>query len=380
MFSFYVTYRDGGASLAAKHHAVLLSLGSESKVGLEHAGGLIFRLLRRVNALLAKLIVKKHSRQSFSFNFFAQQKLSNSSSSGTDVLHWTADGYISHRSRLAPESAIVLHDLWYLTGGCHFELDCAEFPNCEKCPQIRRPFRFLFQYQLNQKRKFLEQNNPVIIATNENTHRYVADYNRARGLCLRSGVVPIPNGHSQVPFQVVPRQRRFVVPAYSLNDYRKGLDLLLDALDFVDEQVTLVFLGRDTPSLRKYLEARTPKNITLEFSGYLHEKKEVGSLFQSATGVLIPSRQETLPNVVIEALYHGAPVVCFDVGGHSCVVNQSNGVLVTPFDTKAFGCAIDLVSTGTFDYEAIHESIAIEFSDEVITSRLRTILGGCLDT
>ena len=53
--------------------------------------------------------------------------------------------------------------------------------------------------------------------------------------------------------------------------------------------------------------------------------------------VLLPSRQDNLPNVAIEANLVGTPVIAFHIGGVSEIVRDSlTGFIIKPFDCEMF--------------------------------------------
>ena len=53
--------------------------------------------------------------------------------------------------------------------------------------------------------------------------------------------------------------------------------------------------------------------------------------------LIFPSRQDNLPNVVIEAMSTGLPVIGFDIGGMKDLIkNNFNGYLCNPFDINDF--------------------------------------------
>lgn len=106
---------------------------------------------------------------------------------------------------------------------------------------------------------------------------------------------------------------------------------------------------------------------------YLFFKKEipytrVATEMQNASALILFSRFENLPCVILEALCCGLPVISTDVGGIKEVVNETNGILVDSEDEKALKNAlkemienyhlfdrkkIALDSTETFAYNTI---------------------------
>ena len=63
----------------------------------------------------------------------------------------------------------------------------------------------------------------------------------------------------------------------------------------------------------------------------------------------LPSYSEGCPNVVVEALACGRPVVATNVGGIPELVNESNGILVEPRDPVSLRTALDRALDKTWD-------------------------------
>ena len=72
----------------------------------------------------------------------------------------------------------------------------------------------------------------------------------------------------------------------------------------------------------------------------------------------LPSRHEGMPNVVLEALACGRPVVASDVGGIPEVVTENMGALVPPQDPVALARALACVLDEPHDAAAISSALA----------------------
>jgi glycosyltransferase involved in cell wall biosynthesis len=55
---------------------------------------------------------------------------------------------------------------------------------------------------------------------------------------------------------------------------------------------------------------------------------------------VLTSDSESLSNVILEAMAAGLPVVAFDVGGNSELVNDERGALVPPGNEEQFAAAL----------------------------------------
>ena len=168
---------------------------------------------------------------------------------------------------------------------------------------------------------------------------------------------------------------------------QKGLADLLDAMvspamrdhdaQRVSEPTTLDVVG-DGPD-RHALEARaTELGLTerVRWYGALPQPALV-PLYQGARALVIPSREEGLGLVAVEAQLCGTPVVAYADGGLIDVVrHEHGGTLVTVGDTRALGEALAhlLADEGTArerGMTARHDMLA-RFSPEAVADRYLT--------
>jgi glycosyltransferase involved in cell wall biosynthesis len=136
-----------------------------------------------------------------------------------------------------------------------------------------------------------------------------------------------------------PAQGRHLVAVGRLNR-QKGFDLLLKAFhhalqEVPDLQLTIVGDGPDESYLRG-MANELGVSTAVTFEGY----QENPYPFMAQADLLVSSsRWEGLPNVVLEALACGTPVVAFDCPGgtQEIIRNEENGWLVPTGDTDSLG-------------------------------------------
>ena len=86
-----------------------------------------------------------------------------------------------------------------------------------------------------------------------------------------------------------------------------------------------------------------------------------------ASNVLtLPSWSEGYPNVVVEGLACGRPVVATDVGGTSEILNEANGILIEPRKSEVLQRALDQALRADWDLSAIAKNMRRTWDDVAV--------------
>ncbi|MGA7831656.1 MAG: glycosyltransferase [Terracidiphilus sp.] len=154
-------------------------------------------------------------------------------------------------------------------------------------------------------------------------------------------------------------------------DVKKGLRELVEAAASLHSErprmhIYLVGEGVDRPQIESAIQARNA-------SAYIHALRacdfdEVALWMAAADLVTLPSYMEGYPNVVIEALASGRPVVATRVGGIPEILDDSCGCLIPPRDSAALAQALASVLNRGWDARAI--SAGHSRSWETVTEEL----------
>jgi glycosyltransferase involved in cell wall biosynthesis len=123
---------------------------------------------------------------------------------------------------------------------------------------------------------------------------------------------------------------------------QKRVDVLLDAFARVCAQAAdaRLLLAGGGP-LRAALVAQAKALGIAERVAFLGQRDEVLSLHRAARGLVLPSEGEGLPNVVLEALAAGTPVIATDVTGTRELARDGvEALLVPPGDAGALAIAM----------------------------------------
>lgn len=127
----------------------------------------------------------------------------------------------------------------------------------------------------------------------------------------------------------------------------KGIDTLLNACHKAKQSWNIVIGGmiRSKEEHSKLLQQYQVNTLgeKVIFTDFL-SKNELRALYQSVDGFVFPSKADTLPLVVLDAMASSLPVIATNVGGISYQVDDTNGKLIDPDNTDALANALDELS------------------------------------
>lgn len=136
----------------------------------------------------------------------------------------------------------------------------------------------------------------------------------------------------------------------------KGCFDLLEAMPMLLERhpgARLVFAGSGTDRPRLGRRAASLAIATsVSFAGTI-EHARLAPLMRAASVVCLPSHSEGVPNVLLEAMACGTPVVATSVGGIPEVVPPHAGILVAPRQPAALADALGETIARRWDRDAI---------------------------
>jgi glycosyltransferase involved in cell wall biosynthesis len=181
----------------------------------------------------------------------------------------------------------------------------------------------------------------------------------------------VPNVVDPHVFAAVEKRPRGVyrfVHISSLDPEQKNFHLLLRAFHQLKKQQAKVELhvvsDGDYSAYAKLI-----KGFDFAKSIHFHGRQDsagVAAILQFADALVLSSRFENLPCVLLEALSTGTPMIATNVGGVAEVVNDSNGMLVASEDEQALLTAMTNIQQQQFSAQALHQAAQQKYSPTAI--------------
>jgi len=241
-----------------------------------------------------------------------------------DIIHVHAMyNYISLRrivelSKKIP-ICITLHDQRLFTGGCHYSNDCLNFQSdCTDCPQTKKSFNWVPGVTLNKSLALLESNYKLYYITPSEWLKTKAEQSallKGKTVYKIANAVPEVYKRNNVP-NVQSNSIIIGFFASDLNNPLKGLHTLLRACEIAGKKIRV--------TLKLFGTGKLPIKISnFEFS--MHEFTNdlmAVQAYQSCDLIVVPSLQDNYPNVILEALSCGVPVIGSRVGGISEILSS----------------------------------------------------------
>ncbi len=256
-------------------------------------------------------------------------------------LHWINNGFVQIEELKKINIPIIwsLHDMWPFTGGCHYDNECEKYQSdCKNCPMLSKNSK-LSNRIFQKKEKTYKQIKSLHI---NGLSKWLANCAAESSLFSENRIHNIPNCIDIEKFSPMLKDEAKQQLAFSKDkkvilfggiaatkDMRKGYDLLKMALLKMESKSdkALTVFGSSQKQEQEQID------MEVRYLGHISDQNQIRVIYSAADVIVIPSRQENLSNVVIEALACGTPVVAFDIGGMTdMIVHKKNGYLAKAFD------------------------------------------------
>jgi glycosyltransferase involved in cell wall biosynthesis len=364
------TDKSGGAAIAAQRlHSGLQEAGIASEMLVQQKTGDAptihgpIAAHEKVTAAsrypVARRLLKYVSgveTSNFSPAWFSKTIQNQIEALGPDIihLHYTGREFLRPEQLQKIQKPLIwtIHDMWPFTGGCHYDDGCGRYRNrCGKCPVLKSSGEKDLSRRLWRRKKKAYEKLPLTIVT---LSRWMQECVEDSTLLSGFPIERIPNGLNLQVFKPISRDMaRFIlgVPTEkklilfgtvsAVSKANKGFQFLQPTLQTLSadlKNIELMVFGSSKPS--------DPPDFgfSTRYMGRLYDEVTLALLYSAADVFVAPSKQDNLPNTVMEALACGTPCVAFAIGGMKDLIDhQDNGYLVPPFDTQEMATGLKWV-------------------------------------
>lgn len=292
-------------------------------------------------------------------------------------LHWVCAEALSLGEIAQIKKPIVwtMHDMWSFMGAEHY--DDLEHPGRWKAPYTAasRPASYrgldIDRFVWTRKARLWAGKTFNLVSPSN----WLANCARDSALMGNQPCVVIHNPLDTASFGPVDRsqaRRMLGLPSDkklilfgafgATSDLRKGYDLLIATLREFERlhggtnTEVMVFGGQKTGEIPGL-------GIKSHFRGTFHDDLSLRVVYSAADVFVAPSRQDNLPNTVVEAGACGLPTAAFDIGGMSDIVADGvTGRLAPPFDTAALASGIHRLLETPIARETVRAAAQSKFS------------------
>lgn len=285
-------------------------------------------------------------------------------------LHWITNciDYSTFFNAITKPVFWTLHDMNPFTGGCHYDNHCTNYQStCSNCPQLNHPESAWFaQHDLALKSKLKSNKNIHIISLN----KWMKDKAAASSLFQKYVHHIVWNSIDTTIFTETQKDKATnILPAANTkkkigyvatyHSELKGSDIFLQLVENykTSTNIHFVYIGQQYAS--------PMENCT--YAGSLKTAEELAAFYRSLDLLIVPSRADNLPNVIIEAICCGTPVYASNVGGIPSLIHERNGCLIDSYNISDWVNALDdfHLQIATFNKSLISSEAAMLYNKKL---------------
>lgn len=312
-------------------------------------------------------------------------------------VHWTSHFFdwreIKKIKSLGKAVVLTPHDLWTVTGGCHYPKGCDGYlKECQRCPMLKEDPGRLIPISRALKQQVVAEAVDVIVSPSRWMDDAIGEVERLKK--LRRVVIPYCVDVSQfggeqkeiakraLGFETARRLVLFC--AEHVTEGRKGLDSLIEVFKICESRPELrenlehnaefVLIGKGSESVK------IPTVFRVHGRGYVTTTEELCCYYSAADLVIYLGLEDNLPNVILEAMAVGAPVLGFNTGGvGDMIVDGVTGDLVRRGDVTNFASRLAVLLSDSKKLAWLgmnsRETALRRFSEQVVGLELRKLYG-----
>jgi glycosyltransferase involved in cell wall biosynthesis len=258
-------------------------------------------------------------------------------------LHWINFGFLSLTSldklfSLGKPVVWTLHDMWTVTGGCHYSRGCDHYlSHCQYCPYLAKPEQYDISFsQFETKKHIYEKAKMALVSPSQWLDRIVkhaaltqSTYSKSIPNCIDTDLFAPSNKKLVREKLDLPTDKKLILFAgANTQDPRKGFSYFKDALTLLSDDVEVLVLGKANPAVFDSFPA------PVHYLGKITRQEDMVDAYNAADMIVVPSLEDNLPNTIMEAMACGTPAVGFATGGIPEMIDHKQNGYVSEFKSS----------------------------------------------
>ncbi len=289
-------------------------------------------------------------------------------------LHWINFGFLSLNSlaklfTLNKPIIWTMHDMWAITGGCHYSRGCNKYQNhCHDCPYLSKPSAYDISFeQFEIKTHFYKKPNLTFVSPSN----WLTTLTQQAPLRLHHKAITIPNCIDTEIYRPIEKniaketlglpisKRLILFSGVNTADPRKGYRYFEEAINsLTHSDVEVLIFGKGKPEDFKNIK------VKVHFLGKITETDKLVAAYCAADLIAVPSLEDNLPNTIMEAMACGTPVVGFNTGGIAEMINHlKNGYVAESASASSLTHGINFILD-----QSENKSLGIAARQKVLTT------------
>lgn len=256
-------------------------------------------------------------------------------------LHWGGLGFFPLEliKGVSKNTIITAHDYQFFTGGCHVPMNCKEFESeCSNCPLVSSSkIKKIIRNRRKKIQEIIHLSEMSVIAPSIYTKNKISNALPVD----RISVIPSTYGECWES----PQDQEF---GKSDKKNIENIPVLLtvglkreprDNKGFYFIRSMIEKLKEDNLKVDYISVGELDKQLKIE--NHVHYDSlssiELSNIYRKADLCIVASKYETFSQVTLESIVYGTPVIAFNIGGPTEIIEKDlTGFLIEPFDKDKF--------------------------------------------
>lgn len=324
--NIYTTYLNGGAGQAALrfasqfnkmniHYLIHTIDGNIPNINIQNHQKFIPSYSQRVfNKFFNSKQVKPSGKYEILTTHQTQYRVENKSENSINHLHWIADfiNWETFFPFLKKPLVWTLHDMNPFQGVFHYADDVRNNPQLKKLEEEARKAKANFFNRRKVDAVIVSPSKWLLdMSSNSLLFKNLQHFHINNGVDL-SLFRPLNKEFCRGFFNLDYSAPTLLFAADSISNRRKGFDFLQEIVPELNKLgIQLISIGKNAPEVKgvKYL-------------GNIMDEKLMPLVYNACDAFVLPSREDNLPNTMVESMACGKPVISFKVGGMKDTIKE----------------------------------------------------------